>query len=171
MSGGRTCAEVAVVVDAGLGGSPGPEVIRAVRVLQQLRHQFDVVGAEAPLDGYQVRESGRFRRAPIGRGGGERQLRVPPVDRRVAPTPPSSAADGPVHLETGVVETGDATAVQLLSFVPARLGRDLDLVYDLFPLVDIDIALRLESAPRRVRVQPAAKSSPSPTTACTSRLV
>ena len=91
MSGGRTCAEVAVVVDAGLGGSPGPEVIRAVRVLQQLRHQFDVVGAEAPLDGYQVRESGRFRRAPIGRGGGERQLRVPPVDRRVAPTPPSSA--------------------------------------------------------------------------------
>ena len=54
VNGGRTCAEVAVVVDAGLGDSPGPAVIGAVRVLQQLRHQFDVVGAEAPLDGYKV---------------------------------------------------------------------------------------------------------------------
>ena len=289
VNGGRTCAEVAVVVDAGRGGSPGPEVIRAVRVLQQLRHQFDVVGAEAPLDGYKVVVvpgstpidrplAGRLQAYVDGGGSlvlsataaaarqeGRRLLRsfgwevggtapfsttflrlspsewlTPPVPRdlrvhgeallldEVAPaetlaeivypyfersfdhfsghsyTPPEKLsgraavarngrvvvfavplfagvaeegneqyrqligeslhcllpqplllAGGPVHLETSVVETGDATAVHLLSFVPARLGRDLDLVYDPFPLVDIDIALRVDSAPKRVTLQPA----------------
>jgi len=68
---------------------------------------------------------------------------------------PLLRAGGPVHLETAVVETDNATVVHLLSFVPARLGSDLDLVYDPFPLVDIDIALRLENTPRRVTLQPA----------------
>lgn len=62
---------------------------------------------------------------------------------------------GPVHLETSVVETERATAVHLLSFVPARLARDLDLVYDAFPLVDVEVSLRLEAAPARVTLQPA----------------
>jgi len=62
---------------------------------------------------------------------------------------------GPVHLETSVVETGEATVVHLLSFVPARLAADLDLVYDPFPLVDVDVSLRLEAAPAHVTLQPA----------------
>ena len=38
----------------GLGDAPGPAVIGAVRVLQQLRHQFDVVPIEAALASYPV---------------------------------------------------------------------------------------------------------------------
>ena len=60
---------------------------------------------------------------------------------------PLLRAGGPVHLETSVVETDRATAVHLLSFVPARLARDLDLVYDPFPIVDVEVALRLGAAP------------------------
>ena len=67
---------------------------------------------------------------------------------------PLLRTNGPVHLETSVVETDRATAVHLLSFVPARLAHDLDLVYDPFPLVDFDVALRLEAAPTRVTLQP-----------------
>ena len=289
MNGGRPRGEVAVVVDAGLGDSPGPEVIGAVRVLQQLRHQFDVVGTEASLDGYKVvvvpgstpidgSLAGRLQAYVEGGASlvlsaaaaaasqeGKRLLRsfgwevggtapfsttflrlspsewlTPPVPRdlrvhgeallldEVAPaetlaeivypffersfdhfsghsyTPPEKLsgraevarngkvvvfavpllagvaeegneqyrqligeslhcllpqpllrAGGPVHLETSVVETGAATIVHLLSFVPSRLGRDLDIVYDPFPLVEIDIALRLDSAPKRVTLQPA----------------
>ena len=47
--GGHHLAEVALVVDAELGDAPGPDVIGAVRVLQQLRQQFDVVPVDAPL--------------------------------------------------------------------------------------------------------------------------
>jgi hypothetical protein len=67
---------------------------------------------------------------------------------------PLLRAGGPVHLETSVVETDGAIAVHRLSFVPARLARDLDLVYDPFPLVNVEVGLRLEAAPARVMIQP-----------------
>ena len=82
-----------------------------------------------------------------------RQLVGECLDRLVPA--PLLRTGGPVHLETSVVETDRATAVHLLSFVPARLARDLDLVYDPFPLVDVEVALRLEAAPTRVMLQPA----------------
>jgi len=63
-------------------------------------------------------------------------------------------ATGPAHLETAVVETGHGTAVHLLSFLPSRLGQDLDLVLDPFPLVKIEVSLRAEAAPSRVVLQP-----------------
>ena len=291
--GGRNLAEVALVVDAGLGDAPGPAVIGAMRVLQQLRQQFDVVPVDAPLGSYPVVVvpdstpigedlAGRLRdhvdqggslvlsagaaaasaegtellealgwhiagKAPYSttflravavqmahstRPGGRPSPRGEPLCSRrratrrrrqtlvelVYPyferaydhfsghsyTPPDKPsghgavvqngrvivfavpllagvaeegndqyrqlvgecldrllpapllrAGGPVHLETSVVETDRATAVHLLSFVPARLARDLDLVYDPFPLVDVEVALRLEAAPGRVMLQPA----------------
>lgn len=61
---------------------------------------------------------------------------------------------GPRHLETAVVHTDHSSVVHLLSFLPARLGRDLDLVYDPFPLVDVDVSLRLSSRPRSAALQP-----------------
>ena len=67
---------------------------------------------------------------------------------------PVLRAGGPVHLETAVVRAERHTAVHLLSFVPSRLGRDLDLVLDPFPLVDVEIAVRSASAPSRVTAQP-----------------
>ncbi len=286
--GGRNRADIALVVDAGLGDAPGPAVIGAMRVLQQLRHQFDVVPVDASLGSYPVvivpdstpideDLAGRLR-AHVDQGGSlvlsaaaaaasvegtellhafgwrivgkapytttflrlsPSQWLTPPVptDLRVhgesfvlngtataatlvelvypyfertydhfsghSYTPPqrpsghgavvqngrvivfavpllASVAEegndqyrqlvgecldrllpapllrtgGPVHLETSVVETDRATAVHLLSFVPARLAHDLDLVYDPFPLVDFDVALRLEAAPTRVTLQP-----------------
>ena len=288
VAGGRNRAEIALVVDAGLGDAPGPAVIGAMRVLQQLRHQFDVVPIEAALASYAVvivpdstpigADLAARLRAHVDQGGslvlsaaaaaasaeGTDLLRslgwrivgkapytttflrlspskwlTPPVpgDVRIhgesflldgiaasetlvelaypyferaydhfsghSYTPPQRPSghgavvqngrvivfavpllagvaeegndqyrqlvgecldrllpapllrtNGPVHLETSVVETDRATAVHLLSFVPARLAHDLDLVYDPFPLVDIGVALRLEAAPTRVTLQP-----------------
>ena len=288
VAGGRNRAEIALVVDAGLGDAPGPAVIGAMRVLQQLRHQFDVVPIEAALASYPVvivpdstpigADLAARLRAHVDQGGslvlsaaaaaasaeGTDLLRAlgwrivgkapytttflrlspskwltPPVPEDVrihgesflldgiaasetlvelvypyferaydhfsghSYTPPQRPSghgavvqngrvivfavpllagvaeegndqyrqlvgecldrlvpapllrtNGPVHLETSVVETDRATAVHLLSFVPARLAHDLDLVYDPFPLVDIDVALRLEAAPTRVTLQP-----------------
>jgi hypothetical protein len=286
--GGRNRTEIALVVDAGLGDAPGPAVIGAMRVLQQLRHQFDVVPVDAPLGAYPVvivpdstpidqDLAGRLR-AHVDQGGSlvlaaaaaaasvegtellhafgwriagkapytTTFLRLSPSQRLTPPVPadvrvhgesfvlngmatavtlvelvypyferaydhfsghsytppqrpsghgavvqnggvivfavpllagvaeegndqyrqlvgecldrlvpnPLLRTSGPVHLETSVVETDRATAVHLLSFVPARLARDLDLVYDPFPLVDVEVALRLEAAPTRVTLQP-----------------
>src|SRR6202042_3149855 len=54
VEGSQHLAEVAVVVDPALGDSPGPAGIGAVRALQQLRQQFDVVPPDADLSGYRV---------------------------------------------------------------------------------------------------------------------
>ena len=67
---------------------------------------------------------------------------------------PLLRATGPAHLETAVVETRHGTTVHLLSFLPSRLGQDLDLVLDPFPLVKIEVSLRAEAAPSRVVLQP-----------------
>ena len=70
---------------------------------------------------------------------------------------PALRAGGPRHLETAVVQAGEATVVHLLSYLPSRLGYELDLVFDPFPLVDVDIEVRMRSVPRRVSQQPAGK--------------
>ena len=80
VEGSQHLAEVAVVVDPALGDSPGPAGIGAVRALQQLRQQFDVVPPDADLSGYRVvilpettRADGRLRsslRSFLAAGGG-----------------------------------------------------------------------------------------------------
>ena len=50
----RPVTEVAVIMDLALGDDPGPAGVGAVRALQHLRQQFDVVGLDAPLDGYRL---------------------------------------------------------------------------------------------------------------------
>jgi hypothetical protein len=54
VAGGENLAEVAMVVDPGLGDNPGPAVLGAVRALQQLRQQFDVIAPDADLSPYRV---------------------------------------------------------------------------------------------------------------------
>lgn len=54
VDGGRVVGEVAVIVDPALGDNPGASVIGAVRALQQLRVQFDVVPPTADLGGYRA---------------------------------------------------------------------------------------------------------------------
>jgi Hypothetical glycosyl hydrolase 6/Beta-galactosidase trimerisation domain len=73
---------------------------------------------------------------------------------------PILRVDGPVHLETSVVETDDAFVVHLVSFLPSRLGRDLDLVYDPFPLVNVKVELRAQTSPTRVSLEPAGQELP-----------
>ena len=54
VEGGQLVSEVAVVVDPELGDAPGASGIGAVRVLQQLRQQFDVLPASAELTAYRA---------------------------------------------------------------------------------------------------------------------
>ncbi|WP_369054806.1 alpha-L-fucosidase [Kineococcus terrestris] len=54
LAGTAPLAQVALVVDPDLGDAPGASGIGAVRLLQQLRHQFDVVPPRAELSGYEV---------------------------------------------------------------------------------------------------------------------
>ncbi|MFC0842509.1 hypothetical protein ACFH04_01990 [Streptomyces noboritoensis] len=72
----------------------------------------------------------------------------------------SLRAGGPVHLETTVVRTDGGTVVHLVSFVPARETPELDLVHDPFPLIDVPVAVKLDGAPRSVRLQPAGQELP-----------
>lgn len=78
--GGRVQAEVALVVDPELGDDPGSAGIGAVRALQQLRQQFDIVPPTADLGRYRLvlvpestRIDGRLRTALadfVQNGGG-----------------------------------------------------------------------------------------------------
>lgn len=54
VEGGQLVSELALVVDPALGDAPGPSGVGAVRALQQLRHQFDVVPPTADLTAYRV---------------------------------------------------------------------------------------------------------------------
>jgi Hypothetical glycosyl hydrolase 6/Beta-galactosidase trimerisation domain len=54
VAGGENLDEVALVVDPELGDNPGPAVLGAVRALQQLRQQFDVIAPDADLSPYRV---------------------------------------------------------------------------------------------------------------------
>ncbi len=67
---------------------------------------------------------------------------------------PLLRCDGPVHLETSVVQTERHVAVHLLSYVPSRLASDIDLVLDPFPVSDLEVSLRLDEAPVAVHQQP-----------------
>ena len=61
---------------------------------------------------------------------------------------------GPAHLESAVVRAEGRTVVHLLSFIPSRSAEGLDLVLDPFPLVDVEIALRCDTRPARVTLEP-----------------
>lgn len=52
--GGALLSQIALVVDPDLGDSPGPSGVGATRALQQLQHQFDIVGPGAKLSGYEL---------------------------------------------------------------------------------------------------------------------
>lgn len=54
VEGGKLLSEVALIVDPELGDAPGPAGIGAVRALQQLRQQFDVIGPDSDLSTYRV---------------------------------------------------------------------------------------------------------------------
>jgi hypothetical protein len=54
VAGGENLDEVALVVDPELGDNPGPAVLGAVKALQQLRQQFDVIAPHADLSPYRV---------------------------------------------------------------------------------------------------------------------
>jgi hypothetical protein len=67
---------------------------------------------------------------------------------------PLLRCDGPVHLETSVLQTRQRVAVHILSYVPSRLGADIDLVLDPFPVFDVEVSLRLDKRPSAVHQQP-----------------
>jgi hypothetical protein len=77
---------------------------------------------------------------------------------------PLVRAGGPVHLETSVMTTEHSTVLHLLSFVATRVAElsgvakvrhlGLDLVEDPFPLVEIDVALRVDREIAAVHLQP-----------------
>ncbi len=284
---GQNLADIALVVDPELGDDPGPAVIGALRVLQQLRQQFDILPYDAPFDDYPmvvvpgttpITEELAARLASYVAGGGAllfsaaeaptpaaesllarlgarwetlspfsmvflgldgNQLVDPPlsIDIRVpgvssflsaadgtevlvdlvepyfertyehfsghSYTPPARSSGygailnsgrviivavplfeaianegnveyrevvkacierllptpllrcgGPAHLETSVVRGGRQTAVHLLSYIPSRLGAELDLVLDPFPVLDLELSLKMDRSPSRLHQQP-----------------
>lgn len=54
VEGGTTVADIGVIVDPSLGDNPGAAGFGAVRALQQLKHQFDIVAPGADLHSYAV---------------------------------------------------------------------------------------------------------------------
>ena len=68
--------------------------------------------------------------------------------------------DGPAHLETSVVRKGRRTIVHLVSFCAVRKADGMDIVDDPFPLVDMPLAVRYDSAPRRALLAPANEEIP-----------
>jgi len=54
LQGATNISEVAIIVDQSLGDTPGPSGIGAVRALQQLRQQFDIISPRAALKSYRV---------------------------------------------------------------------------------------------------------------------
>ncbi|HEY3283902.1 MAG TPA: alpha-amylase family protein [Armatimonadota bacterium] len=54
VAGGALLSQIAVMIDPSRGDSPGPDSLGVVRALQQLRHQFDLLPAEADLTGYEL---------------------------------------------------------------------------------------------------------------------
>ncbi len=52
--GGEILSQIALIVNPDLGDRPGPSGVGATRALQQLQHQFDVVGPDAKLTGYEL---------------------------------------------------------------------------------------------------------------------
>lgn len=67
---------------------------------------------------------------------------------------------GPVHLETSVLRREGSTIVHLISFLPSRQAENLDIVHDPFPLVEMPLAVRVDTEPARVTLQPAGISLP-----------
>jgi hypothetical protein len=77
---------------------------------------------------------------------------------------PLVKASGPVHLETTVMTTDTSMVLHLVSFVATRSAelseltgpkhRGLDLVEDPFPLVEVDVALRVDRDIAAVHLQP-----------------
>lgn len=51
---GTIASQIGVIVDPGLGDSPGPAGLGIVRLLQELQHQFDLVAPSAKLGSYDL---------------------------------------------------------------------------------------------------------------------
>lgn len=54
VAGGSVLSQIAVIVDPSLGDTPSASGIGAVRALQQLQHQFDIVPPAHKLNGYEL---------------------------------------------------------------------------------------------------------------------
>lgn len=54
VDGGEILSQIAVIVDSELGDEPGPACLGAVRALQQLRQQFDILPLEADIMKYEL---------------------------------------------------------------------------------------------------------------------
>jgi Hypothetical glycosyl hydrolase 6/Beta-galactosidase trimerisation domain len=99
-----------------------------------------------------------------GRFGNEAHRKV--VEKILAGLLPRPAvrAGGPLHLETTVWRGPDRTVVHLLSFIPTRVGSgmggEIDLIYDPFPLVDVDVQIAIDTQPRSAALQPAGTPLP-----------
>jgi Hypothetical glycosyl hydrolase 6/Beta-galactosidase trimerisation domain len=62
--------------------------------------------------------------------------------------------NGPKHLEATIVRTDEATVVHLLSFIPARLVENFDIVNDAIPVANLALEVKLDAKPTSVTLQP-----------------
>ncbi len=67
---------------------------------------------------------------------------------------PLIRATTPSHVELTVTRQGTRHVVHMLSYAPQRRTPELDIVEETTPVIDMPIALRLASKPKRVTLQP-----------------
>ncbi|WP_427170581.1 alpha-L-fucosidase [Arthrobacter sp. 92] len=140
--GGTLKSEIALIVDPELGDAPGPSGIGAVRALQQLRQQFDIIGPDADLSPYRlvlIPESTRVRfalqeklSAFLGSGGGLIIAGEAAVDD----------AGNPVLNELGIEPQGPSP----FSHVFLRAKGSLEKVTDPFDTVIYERTQRMRAA-------------------------
>ena len=68
--------------------------------------------------------------------------------------------DGPAHVETTVVEKDGKTVVHIISYYPLRKTEVLDIVENAFPLVHMQLSVKLSKAPEHVLLAPSGKEIP-----------
>lgn len=156
-----------VVYEAGFRMIPEPNTAVLARVAEPLferrydnfsGHDYTPEGALSPYAG--IVQSGRAITFALPLLAGYGKHAVPNYRtivgnciRRLLPRP-MLKVDGPSKLETTVMRRNGALVVHLLSFSPERRAEGLDIVEDALPFVNLPIAIRVESAPRRITLAP-----------------
>lgn len=74
--------------------------------------------------------------------------------RRLLPTPRVGANNLPSTAVVTVRQQGDAQIVHVLHYVHQRRGRILDIIEDIIPLHNVEIAIRRDAQPTAVRLVP-----------------
>ena len=142
VEGARHLSEVAVVVNPDLGDNPGPSGLGAVRALQQLRQQFDIVAPTADLRAYTLVILPETTRIDAGLKGSLRRYLRGGGAAIVSGPAALDEAGRPAMKELGIVSEGPSPYTHVF----LRAGREISQGMAEFDTVMYEQGLRLTPA-------------------------